>query len=337
MGTSEPDKLPDIQERDIFLERVRLLHREAHVAIFGAMVCIAAMVLFLSPVTELHLLIVWALAASGTLVFRFVLADRFRRSSVGPAEAPRWMNTFRIGLLVTGIVWGSAGILLYPLDSVPHQVFISFLLGGMATGSVATYSALRGLSTLFVLPAMLPIAAKFLLTGETVHTAMGIMVIVYGGILMAVSEGMYGTITTSLQLQFLNRELVSSLEESRNRAQALNAELIDEIASRTRTEKALRESEDRYRSIVDSALSGIVIIDDQYSITYANRESSEILGISVDRLVGSDFRNLLDEDTRRLVSDRYERRHRGEDPPPRYEIEFQRPGRESLQLELSAT
>jgi PAS domain S-box-containing protein len=234
-----------------------------------------------------------------------------------------------------GLLWGSAGLLLFPPASVPHQVFIAFLLGGMATGSVATYSAVRGLSQLFVLPALLPVSIRFLLIGEAVSTAMGIMTLVYAGILLAVAEGMYRTITTSIQLRIVNLELVDYLEDAKNSAEALNAELIGEIARHTRTEQELRSSEARYRSIVDSSLSGILIVDDSYSIVYANGEAAAIFGQSVEELVGLDFRTALDPDSRALLSDRYVRRQRGEVVPTRYAVTVRLPDGAPVHLEIN--
>ena len=49
---------------------------------------------------------------------------------------------------------------------------------------------------------------------------------------------------------------------------------------------ALRESEERYRTIVETASEGISIVDSEGKFTFANRRVAELLGYSVDELVG---------------------------------------------------
>jgi PAS domain S-box-containing protein len=311
-------------DQELFLTRVRLIHRQSDAAFFGTVVCIAAMVLLLGGVAAPVPLLVWALLASAALVMRFTLSRRFRKLEPGPAEAPRWLMIFRLGLLLTGAIWGSAGIVLYPESSQPHQVFIGFLLGGMATGSVATYSSLKNLPALFVVPALVPISIHFLIHPGDVNAAMGVMFLVYAGILLAGSGGMHGTITRSLTLQLQNRDLIAFLENSKQQADVLNAELLSEIEVRGLAESALRESEERYRSIVDSALAGVLIVDDEFRITYANEELANIFGWPQEEILNQDFRKFLDDESLVILEDRYTRRQRGEDVPSRYEVEIAR-------------
>jgi len=50
--------------------------------------------------------------------------------------------------------------------------------------------------------------------------------------------------------------------------------------ARNRAQAALRESEDKFRSLAGSALDGIILMDDQGKITYWNRAASTIFGYS---------------------------------------------------------
>ncbi|MEM3875123.1 MAG: PAS domain S-box protein [Candidatus Bathyarchaeia archaeon] len=58
-------------------------------------------------------------------------------------------------------------------------------------------------------------------------------------------------------------------------------------------EEKLVEREELFRSIVENSHDGIAIIGDDYKITYANNELSNILGYPKEEIVGQDFRKFL--------------------------------------------
>ncbi|MBA7701307.1 hypothetical protein ES703_110042 [subsurface metagenome] len=80
-------------------------------------------------------------------------------------------------------------------------------------------------------------------------------------------------------------------------------------------EVKLCESEIKYRSIVENSHGGILIVNDKYQFTYVNNVLCEMLGYSYNEIIGQDFRKFLDEESKRLVADRYIRRQKGEVVP----------------------
>ena len=107
-----------------------------------------------------------------------------------------------------------------------------------------------------------------------------------------------------------------------------------DISARKRAENGLRESEEKYRSIVENSLAGIFTVDDAYHFTYANDEVCRILAYPRDELIGLDFRIPLSEESRAMVVDRYIRRQRGETVPPHYELKVVRPSGEVRDAEM---
>ncbi len=110
-----------------------------------------------------------------------------------------------------------------------------------------------------------------------------------------------------------------------------------DITEQKTIEEKLRENEIRYRTIVENSHDGILIVDDNYKFTYINNTLCKILGYSYDEIVGQDFRNFLDEKSRKLVGDRYVRRQRGEKVPPRYEFNVIRSNGEKRRVEIIST
>ncbi|NNL41202.1 MAG: PAS domain S-box protein [Desulfobacterales bacterium] len=75
------------------------------------------------------------------------------------------------------------------------------------------------------------------------------------------------------------------------------------ISKRLEAENALRESEERYRSVVENSRDGIMVIDDNFIILYANSVLPQILGYALKELEGSDFRKYLADNNAILTPD----------------------------------
>jgi PAS domain S-box-containing protein len=106
-----------------------------------------------------------------------------------------------------------------------------------------------------------------------------------------------------------------------------NSLLLDEI----------KASEERYRTVVEGAHDGVLVVGEDYRFRYVNERLAEILGHSREELVGMDLRNYLDEQSKQLVADRYVLRQRGEEVPPRYEFNILRKDGEIRNAEGSFT
>ncbi len=66
-----------------------------------------------------------------------------------------------------------------------------------------------------------------------------------------------------------------------------------DVTAQTVSERALRDSEERFRTVVESLAEGLVITDLEGVATYVNRRMGEITGYAPDFLVGKDLAELL--------------------------------------------
>jgi PAS domain S-box-containing protein len=97
-----------------------------------------------------------------------------------------------------------------------------------------------------------------------------------------------------------------------------------DITERRKYEKALQESEERFRIIVENSPVGIIIGGTPFTFKYVNPKFIEMTGYSKEELLTYDISMLLDNETMELVVDRYKRRLNGENVPSLYEIEYKR-------------
>jgi PAS domain S-box-containing protein len=111
---------------------------------------------------------------------------------------------------------------------------------------------------------------------------------------------------------------------------------LRDITERKLAEQALRESEERFRSVVEHSHEGIFIVDDAYRFVYCNDELSRILGCPREEIIDQDFRKFLDDESKELVADRYVRRQRGEKIPARYEFNVIGKNGDKRRVEISS-
>ncbi len=109
-----------------------------------------------------------------------------------------------------------------------------------------------------------------------------------------------------------------------------------DITKRKRAEEALRKSEERFRTVVESSPVGFFIANNESMIEYANKEMSQIMGYPLDEIINHDLHEALDDKSIALVRERYFRRLKGEDVPKRYEFGIIRKDGERRLVELAA-
>ncbi len=131
-----------------------------------ALVNAGLLYLFLRPVVDLTLLNLWLAALLGGVALRVMLYGRYRAVPPASRELAQWEGLNLLGVAISGLLWGATGLLLFTPHSLPHQVFLSFVIGGLAAGSVSTLSVQRHAALLFMLPALLPLVGRFLFAGH---------------------------------------------------------------------------------------------------------------------------------------------------------------------------
>jgi len=109
-----------------------------------------------------------------------------------------------------------------------------------------------------------------------------------------------------------------------------------DISERKKTEKTLRESEERYRSVVETSHDGIVILDEQLRIIYANNKLCQIVGYSRKEIEGVEFKRFLADKNVQFVTERYLRTPNGKETQQPYECNIVRRDEEARHCIIGA-
>ena len=98
--------------------------------------------------------------------------------------------------------------------------------------------------------------------------------------------------------------------------------LVQDITERKKTEVALKESEEKYRGILETANEGIMIADISGNISFVNARMAEMLGYTIEELKGVKGVSLISQQDYQVATDKIEKRKIG--VSDQYEINFMR-------------
>ncbi len=110
-------------------------------------------------------------------------------------------------------------------------------------------------------------------------------------------------------------------------------EIFKDITERKKLEGAIRESEELYKNLFDSAVDSMLMVDLKGRIVAINKRQEDIIGYSKDTLFGKDFSTILLEKDRKIFANLFERILEGEKPPT-IEIEMLSERGNSLTMEI---
>ncbi|WP_332670869.1 diguanylate cyclase domain-containing protein [Aromatoleum sp.] len=227
----------------VFVEQVELLYRNAPLAYTTTLINGAILAYIQSEHIPLVVLLAWYVSLVIVTGVRAYVARRHALASPDPARAGIWNLAYFAGAGAAGCVWGAAGLVLFPPDSIAHQVFVAFVLAGMSAGAVSVLASRIETCIAFMLPALLPLAIRYLTLHTPLQTAMGVMTVIFLVALSVSAWNFHCAIRTSLRLRFDKQDLEA------------------EIARRVRAEERLFNEKERLQTTLRSIGEGVVLID----------------------------------------------------------------------------
>lgn len=137
-----------------------------------------------------------------------------------------------------------------------------------------------------------------------------------------------------LVLGSLGAAWMAVLRRTNRALSALGEQLRQDVEARKKIETALRESEERYRLLVEAAQEGIVVVQDGI-LVYVNPTASAIAGYPAEELNGVPFIEHVVPEDRESVLHNHWLRLEGQDVARRYQLRILRKSGEVAWLEMS--
>lgn len=302
----ESPEEPSIDEQ-VRAEQVRTLYGQSAPVLLANVVNAVIVSWALWSHASHALLIAWTGTMTLMVLVRIAARKRYWSREHTPAEEENWGMRFSLGSLCAGLLWGFAGGVLMP-DSLPHQVLIVFVIGGMAAGASASISCFMPAYFSYLIPSLVPAVIRLWSFGGDEHFAMIAMLVLFIGALTLVARNVHRALTQAFRLRFENTQLYLLVSRAQAALVRANENLIQsneqlETRVQARTDE-LRASQAQLFEIVSESPDAIVVFDESGQIGSANPAAERITGRLASTLIGRHFsatEALGAEDTKRAV------------------------------------
>jgi diguanylate cyclase (GGDEF)-like protein/PAS domain S-box-containing protein len=260
-------------QRTVRAEQIEALYRAPAIMLANPInASILAVVLW--PAYPAWILLLWIALLCVVVMVRFIDRARYLRQPHESGHEIDWAVRFTIGAAVTGCLWGLAGSVVFISPDPVAHVVVTFVLGGMTVGAAFQQSAYLPAFFSFALPAVVPQVVCYLVKGDKVSIAMGLMLAAYVAVVVSMGRYIHRWIVEAMRLRLeqatSNRELQASVAESK---------------------AVLNELEQIYRY----APVGLCLMDVNHRFVRINEHMAEINGLPVSAHIGKTLREVIPE------------------------------------------
>lgn len=200
---------------------------------------------------------------------------RFR--SLGPTLVPDAnMKTVVLAAFsgLSGVVWGSGGILFIRLDDPVYTAFIILLLAGMSAASLASLSPRPMVYWSYSVPTMLPVAIYLETSSTQTIPHIGLLIGMFLAVNVAYSIVLSRSYAKVLELRFENLSLLDRLSEQKKLAEQANTAKSRFLAAASHDLRQPLHALELFLSSLDHSLDR----DEQRYLLRRARQSSDVLG-----------------------------------------------------------
>jgi len=241
-------------------EQVKLLYGGLPLAVFFNVLLSSILISVMWPAISALMGIGWLAMIGMVLIWRAAIF-LLHRKIPERKSASMWLKQFRISVFATGLVWGMAALLLFPKGNIPHQVFLAFVMAGVSSAAITSLAPDRTSALGFTVPALLPLVFNFVLEGGAMPLSMGLMVALFLVFLAAASSRMQSNLRENIRLR------VESTERN----------------------QAIRESEQRFRYIIDTCPTAAGIARaGGHQVIFSNPSYATLINTSPEHVSGID-------------------------------------------------
>ena len=153
-------------------------------------------------VIDAHVIIGWLAVMIIVNIVRMILTFNYQRyPATDTATVNKRLTQFRLGLIISGLLWGATSILMFPPDHLQHQMFVVFVLTGMSAGVIVSYSVDLVSAIAYTLITLTPILIRLFLAGDNISITMSISGVLYLIFLVVSIRNINGNLIENITLR----------------------------------------------------------------------------------------------------------------------------------------
>ncbi len=242
---------PGLKER-LYAEQVEQIEKVSSLGLLATVINGSILTILFWNVAPHTGLLFWFFLLMGLTILRHPKLYQQLPFLSSPDSLPLRGRLLMIGATLSGTLWGSTALFLFPADSIAHQTFLAFVLGGMVAGAAGAFSALMPVFLSFSLPALTPLALRFFVLGDEFHLSMGGMIVLFAVLMWGTAKRYNRTTVNNVTLRLKNNDLIAVHAEAKEQAERYNEELQQEIQTRKVAEEELRKQEEHLAELVEA-------------------------------------------------------------------------------------
>lgn len=272
--------------------QVQLLYQQTKTGLIGVLiVALTACVVFWQIVPQ------WKLSLwTGLIVFitltRAGIVIAFQRRAPLAADIDRWATLHVIGVIVSGLMWATPFIFLWPTEHSVYQLVWPIFILPLSAAAVATYYTWTPSYTSFLVLTALPVSLRFFFEGGVLFNIMALLTLFFIAVLLRAGRVMHAASMRAFELGIRNEALNMDLKAGITTREQLNARLQQEIVERKLAENEIR----KLSKVFLDGTNPTFIEDLNGNIREMNEEAVNVYGFSREELVDKSIKLLVPDE-----------------------------------------
>jgi len=199
---SEPQTAGTDTLIDIKTEQIRLIYSAVPLSVLITFINSTLLGAVQWPFVDHRSIVIWLGATYFLSTFRLWSYWHFKACNPSQLTNVQWKNRVLTTSALSGLLWGIAGLTLFPSGDIAHQVFLAFVVAGLSAGAVTTLSAHSIASLSFISLSITPFILQFSIQGSMLGHAMAIMSCLFLAMMLVTSIRLNRTILGALEMRY---------------------------------------------------------------------------------------------------------------------------------------
>ena len=217
---TDTDKLsPEAEYSKAFISlknQLLILYSQAGVNFLFPVIAAGCLALVLWDIAPRLNLYIWLLLVVIHSLSRYLLLRQFRRHEITPHNAARWLTRFISTVIISGALWGAAGIFLVPygnsIEFTLYNGLTILMICGLVSGALISYSINIWVLIAYSFPALIPPAIYLITIGDRYNSAFGGFILLYYFFISVAAARMHGQFNRFMEIEQQQKELLFKYE-----------------------------------------------------------------------------------------------------------------------------
>lgn len=165
--------------------QIQILYNQSVITFLFPILAAPAIGVVLWKIADQTRLIGWIIAVILFSIARYFLIWKQKQEKITPQNVNKWLDLFTASVFISGLIWGSAAIILVPynverlIDFTIYNSLVMLIVCGLVAGAVIAYAVSKRVVLYYTFPALVPPGLYMIILGDTYNSTLGGFVLLY--------------------------------------------------------------------------------------------------------------------------------------------------------------